>query len=302
MILIWGDRDDGPVTSVLAKLDPDKTLLVDQSAYARLQGELRLDDGHADGWLRVDCRTIAVEELTGFYLRPYSTAASFDSHRLLDVTVAVDGILLNLAEVLPPTTAVVNKPSAMATNDSKPTQAALIASFGFPVPETIVTTDADVAVAFWEQHGDVIYKSTSGVRSIAKRFTDAHRARLSNIANCPTQFQAFVPGDDHRVHVVGDEVFATRIVSEATDYRYASLTGDERAMTTVTLPNDVATRCITMARALDLLLAGIDLRCTPDGTWYCFEVNTSPAFSWFESHTGQPIATAIASLLGRGHG
>ena len=97
MILIWGDRDDGPITSVLAKLDPDKTLLVDQSAYARLQGELRLDDGHADGWLRVDCRTIAVEELTGFYLRPYSTAASFDSHRLLDITVAVDGILLNLA-------------------------------------------------------------------------------------------------------------------------------------------------------------------------------------------------------------
>jgi glutathione synthase/RimK-type ligase-like ATP-grasp enzyme len=52
-----------------------------------------------------------------------------------------------------------------------------------------------------------------------------------------------------------------------------------------------------MARALGLELAGIDLRIGADGVAYCFEVNPSPAFSFFELHTGQPIAASIAQHL-----
>ena len=44
-------------------------------------------------------------------------------------------------------------------------------------------------------------------------------------------------------------------------------------------------------------LAALDLRRTPDGEWYCFEVNPSPGFTYYESNTGQPIAAAIAGLL-----
>jgi D-alanine-D-alanine ligase-like ATP-grasp enzyme len=62
-------------------------------------------------------------------------------------------------------------------------------------------------------------------------------------------------------------------------------------------PGEVAERCLRMTHQLDLLLSGIDLRLTPQGEWYCFEVNTSPAFSWFEDQTGQPIARAVANLL-----
>jgi D-alanine-D-alanine ligase-like ATP-grasp enzyme len=36
---------------------------------------------------------------------------------------------------------------------------------------------------------------------------------------------------------------------------------------------------------------------TEDGRWYCFEVNPSPGFSYFENLTGQPIAKAIATYL-----
>jgi len=52
-----------------------------------------------------------------------------------------------------------------------------------------------------------------------------------------------------------------------------------------------------LAASLDLVVAGIDLRRTPDGEWYCFEVNPSPAFSYYESATHQPISAAIAALL-----
>jgi len=49
-----------------------------------------------------------------------------------------------------------------------------------------------------------------------------------------------------------------------------------------------------------LAVAGIDLRRTPEDEWYCFEVNPSPAFSFYEEATHQPIAEAIAALLAGG--
>ena len=48
---------------------------------------------------------------------------------------------------------------------------------------------------------------------------------------------------------------------------------------------------------MELSVAGIDLRKTPEGEWVCFEVNTSPAFTYYEEATHQPIARAIARLL-----
>jgi hypothetical protein len=34
--------------------------------------------------------------------------------------------------------------------------------------------------------------------------------------------------------------------------------------------------------------------------WYCFEVNTSPAFTYYEGRAGLPIGAAIARLLAAG--
>ncbi len=44
-------------------------------------------------------------------------------------------------------------------------------------------------------------------------------------------------------------------------------------------------------------MAGVDLIRTPAGGWVCLEVNPSPGFTYFSNITGQPLATAIASLL-----
>jgi hypothetical protein len=51
---------------------------------------------------------------------------------------------------------------------------------------------------------------------------------------------------------------------------------------------------------MNLSIAGIDLRRTPAGEWFCFEVNPSPAFSYYEQVTGQPIGQALALLLMKG--
>jgi D-alanine-D-alanine ligase-like ATP-grasp enzyme len=50
---------------------------------------------------------------------------------------------------------------------------------------------------------------------------------------------------------------------------------------------------------MGLPVAGIDLRHAPDERWVCFEVNPSPAFTFYEHATGQSIGAAIARLLMR---
>jgi glutathione synthase/RimK-type ligase-like ATP-grasp enzyme len=63
------------------------------------------------------------------------------------------------------------------------------------------------------------------------------------------------------------------------------------------LDAELADRCRTLSRALGLEVAGLDLRQSPDGDWYCFEVSPSPAFTYFQARTGQPIDLAIARML-----
>jgi glutathione synthase/RimK-type ligase-like ATP-grasp enzyme len=103
---------------------------------------------------------------------------------------------------------------------------------------------------------------------------------------------------DVRVHTIGERLFATAITTPATDYRYAhQQTGEEASFAATELPEELADRCLALARGLGLGLAGIDLRLTPDGRAVCFEVNPSPGYSYYESYTGQPITAAIAAHL-----
>ena len=110
------------------------------------------------------------------------------------------------------------------------------------------------------------------------------------------QFQAWVPGTDVRVHVVGSEVFATAITTTATDYRYATAQVDEPArLEPHDLDAEVSDRCVALTADLGLEFAGIDLKISPDGDVYCFEVNPSPAYTYFSGQTRQPIPEALAA-------
>jgi glutathione synthase/RimK-type ligase-like ATP-grasp enzyme len=167
------------------------------------------------------------------------------------------------------------------------------------VPPTLVTSDPAAARAFHAEYGEVIYKSASGIRSIVRRLGPDQLARLDLLRDGPAQFQAFIPGRNVRVHTVGERVFATRIESEAVDYRYAHLDGLTARLEPVALPPTLEAACLGLAQAFDLLFAGIDLKETPEGEFFCFEVNPCPGFLYYERHTGQPISMALAELLHR---
>jgi glutathione synthase/RimK-type ligase-like ATP-grasp enzyme len=302
VILLWGLTGDGPFDAVCAALHRRgaRVTLVDQRRILETGVELTLDaQFHAT--VTVAGHRLPLDEARSAYWRTY------DLRRLPAVIAAdVDGAAVRAAGAveealvvwLEMTAAcVVNRPSDMASNGSKPYQMEILRAHGFAVPSTLITTEPDEVRRFWTDSGAVIYKSVSGMRSVVSRLKDSHVERLQDVVWCPTQFQQFVPGRDHRVHVVGDDVFACEVISDAEDYRYAALRGDPPELRAVALPGEVAERCVALTRALRLPLAGIDLRRAPDGRWFCFEVNPSPGFTYYEAHTGQPIADAIASYL-----
>jgi glutathione synthase/RimK-type ligase-like ATP-grasp enzyme len=196
------------------------------------------------------------------------------------------------------TCTVINRLLGGMSNMSKPHQSLIIRGCGLAVPETLVTNDPIAARAFIDKYeGAVITKSISGVRSVVRQVGPAHRARLALLRHGPAQFQELIGGTDIRVHVVGDRCFATRIESTAVDYRYAPLEGGNVVMTSTTLPESIEKACFAVARQLDLVLAGIDLKLTPHGEYICFEVNPAPAFIAYEAVTRQAISTAVAEAL-----
>jgi len=292
-VLLWGLLQDAPLAAIRRELHRAgvEPLIVDQRRPDQTAIELATE-ATVTGTLRLPGRTIAIQDIDAAYLRPY------DAQRLHGTAnphaAAVAEALIAWAGVTP--ALVVNRPSAMASNESKPYQLELIRAAGFAVPPTLVTTDPAAVRQFADEHGPLIYKSVSGVRSRVARLSNERAQSLDDVAWCPTQLQRHIDGLDHRVHVLGDSVFATRVQSADDDYRYA-----ERPpmLTETTLPSQIKDRCIELAAALALPLAGIDLRLTTEGDWFCFEVNPSPAFTYYESATGQPIAAAIARLLTR---
>jgi glutathione synthase/RimK-type ligase-like ATP-grasp enzyme len=284
VILLLGRADDSPLAAVASALRRRRTsfALLDQSSPSAPQRrDVPID--RPGGVVHVGGVTVDLDTITAAYLRPSFGGPS-----------TADRILYAWADCAP--VCVVNRPSAMAANNSKPYQASLIQRYGFAVAATLITTEPEAVRAFRARHGRIVYKSISGVRSIVTTLPDEDMRPLDAVRHCPTQFQAYVPGVDYRVHIVDEACLTCRIESDADDYRYAH-GSDRPRIAASALPDSVAASVVGMVRGMGLLVAGVDLRLHPDGTWYCFEVNPSPAFTYFASRTGQPIADAIAALL-----
>jgi hypothetical protein len=303
LTLLWGLATDTCIARVHHELNRlgAPVWLLDQAEV--LDTEAGLDvAGEPTAWLQAGGRRLDLAEVTAAYPRPYDSRSvppiaaagvGSDDWRHAESIDETISCWLELTDTL-----VVNRLSAMSGNGSKPWQLARVAQAGFAVPETLVTTDPAAARSFWMHHGEVIYKSVSGVRSRVARLGPADAARLADVASCPTQLQRYIEGTDVRVHVVGRQVFPTVVRCNADDYRYAAEQGcAPPELAPAELPPEIEARCRRLAATLGLVVAGIDLRVTPEGTWYCFEANPSPAFNYYEYHTGQPIARAIACLL-----
>jgi glutathione synthase/RimK-type ligase-like ATP-grasp enzyme len=277
------------------------SVLIEQSNIPNtVKFNLETNGKNFGGYFRFgDYKQIDFSEITSIYARPgvgyfevYETYSQQEIDFINEECMVSLSILLEHAPFL-----VVNRPSTSRSNASKPHQANLIRSYGFSIPKTLVTNDPQEFKNFYEaMNRNVIYKSISSIRSIVKKVKEEDLNRLDTLQNCPVQLQECIEGVDVRVHVVGENCFPALIHSSQSDYRYDR----EIQMEVFDLPPEIAEKCIKLAFGLGLPLAGIDVRATSEGEYYCFEVNPSPVFTYYEERTGLPITDALCGLLQSG--
>jgi hypothetical protein len=297
VILLYGRLDDAPLQRTLEALQDAGApcVVLAQTALDRERLRIELGPRGVDGVLVVAGQEIPLDRIRSVYARPLELPRRWFAPEGARRATLIHRELFEWLDVSP--ALVVNRPRSMQANASKPLQAQLIGRAGLEVPESLVTSDPAEVHAFWREHVRIIFKSASGVRSIVQELDQAAAARLPLVAALPVQFQAYVPGVDVRVHVVGQQTYAAEIESPVIDYRYPLRGGAEPELRPSRVPDEMAERCVGLARLMDLPLAGIDLRRRPDGSYVCFEVNPMPAYSYFEAHTGLPISSALAALL-----
>ena len=174
MILLWGITGDEPLDLVRRALERQRShyAFLDQQRVENTSLDLEVGQtvsGHlTTGEFRID-----LERVGAAYLRPYNSRRMRAVERagatspLRQHALSIEDGLLAWAEIT--SSLVLNRPSAMASNNSKPYQSRFIHAAGFRIPDTLVTTEVEAALEFWERHGDIIYKSVSGIRSIVSR-------------------------------------------------------------------------------------------------------------------------------------
>lgn len=199
-----------------------------------------------------------------------------------------------------------NDPWADQRAAHKPVQLAAATALGLRLPDTLVTSCPTEAQRFLARlrGRPVIRKPLRPAAHVEWQptalVTPADLDRLDLLRLAPTILQAYVPGVDVRVTVVGDEVLAAEIdareTSSPTDFRPA-LAGCRVAP--LRLPPPLEEGCRALVRALGLGYAALDFRRDAEGDHHFLEANPAGQWLFVEERTGLPIAAAIAAWLAR---
>ena len=197
-----------------------------------------------------------------------------------------------------------NAPSATYLAESKPYQLCLAANCGFRVPNTLVTNNAArIRAAFPE---NLVIKSLdtvllrNGDECLFTYTTEASGKDLTEeeVIAAPLLAQtALEAKTDIRVTMIGQEVFAVRILAQGSgipgDWRVVPK--EELEYQDTVLDDDTARSCVRLTRELNLAFGAIDLIETPQGLYF-IEINPTGEWGWL-SNKERPLDRAIAGWL-----
>ena len=190
-------------------------------------------------------------------------------------------------------------------------QLTLAAKLGFNLPVTLITNDPSEFLDFYRRHrGQVITKAASARAeswlgpmgtSYARLVRPRDLVHFYDVQLCPLIVQVYVQKAlEVRVTVVGSDVFAAEIHSQATrrtrvDWRRYDRTNTPHYVHE--LPPDIAQLCLDLVRAMGLVYGAIDLILTPEGHYVFIEINPNGEYKWIENLTRLPITNRIVRLL-----
>lgn len=189
----------------------------------------------------------------------------------------------------------VNSWEAYQFHREKPRQLATVHRLGISIPDTLVSNDADVIKHFVELHPRCIFKPVYGgahTQFVQQKHLISERMNLA-LQTSPITIQEYIAGTNIRSYVVGSIVFSAEIRSPNIDFR----SDTDAQIHPLQLPKGIESKCLEIARQLNLLWTAIDWRLTPEGRYVFLEANPSPMFIHFEAVTKFPITRELMGLL-----
>lgn len=240
-----------------------------------------------------------LDEYAGAFVRLQDIASAAPSTRLSERSSA---IFLALGRIFTHVDMpVVNPPLRDRSNFAKVSHAAELSTVGgFATPCSCLTNDPETARRFLAScPSGAVFKGVSSAKTWATKYeVRAYGERLDRLHAGPVLFQELIDGPDARVHVVGGEIFAEQIWSEAIDYR--TVRGN-RFSEVAEVPEGVRTGALAVQRWCGVPFLGIDFKIDRHtGEWFFLEANPMPGYDGYDRRAGGRISSAIANwILGR---
>ena len=203
----------------------------------------------------------------------------------------------------------ISKVHAIRNAENKLYQLQLAKEIGFHIPDSLVTSEPEVALAFYKRHGQqcIIKPIRSGQVGhdyeegvIFTSQVELSEKNVRRITSCPVYMQPLIEKQsDVRVTVVGDQLFSARIYSQqredsSIDWRRSAIPLEHAVLE---LPLNVSEQCVRLVKALDLQYGAIDFIEDKDGNFIFLEINPNGQWAWIENRLNLNISDAITALL-----
>jgi glutathione synthase/RimK-type ligase-like ATP-grasp enzyme len=199
-------------------------------------------------------------------------------------------------------------PTCVYAAENKMLQLSVAGSVGFNIPNTTVTNERPIIQKHFKKsnHGLAI-KALSENKIIdgekqklifTNKLSQQIVDNLDHYGLTPCIIQEYIEKQyELRVTVVGESVFAVRIMSQSQESTKVDWRRDSVSMTPYTLPKDITDKCLMLIRKLGLSFGAIDLIRDDMGQYYFLEINPNGQWAWIEAETGLAISDAIINFL-----
>jgi len=148
---------------------------------------------------------------------------------------------------------------------------------------------------FFNAEREYIVKSLSSVRSRVVDSNDYHEWDKSSLQNLPVLFQEKIKGNDLRIHIVNNVLYAKLSLNkDKVDYRYSN--NFNKLVDMSIIPDELSAFCRKVALYEDNDLMGIDFLETDDN-YIVLEANPSPGWASYYSYKGIIKGPFILDIL-----
>lgn len=178
---------------------------------------------------------------------------------------------------------------------------------GLNTPDTLISSDPAAVAGFVERLGDaecaikpLLALGVSNEHSYRLPLTTTlpKGLPLDSVAYAPNIFQPYINKEaELRCVVMGERIFAAKIISQASDKTRKDWRGGECQHEIYTLPSSVEASIHRMMDSFEINFASLDMILTPEGEYVFLELNPNGQWLWLEEELGIPLVASMADLL-----